>query len=213
MIKKILISAGVIVVIAGLTLGVLLVVKHQDSAHNKAPTPVSKKLVLDHSKDYGACTVVDETAIKSALGAGAANLQKPVDAGITSDRYFGDGVKNVTSDTQTCVYPFAPGASSDQKLVGANGLTIKVTKYTNPEGPKAVIEQSKKDPTAVIVPSLGDAAFYTTNTSIEGPDAAASFTLLVFKNNESTSYAIIQPAKQATFTVESAKTALLTLAK
>jgi hypothetical protein len=210
--KKILISAGVIVAIAGITIGVLALVKYLQPAKVTTDTAqTSKKLVLDHSKDYGACTLLNATKIQTALG--DTQLQQPVDAGITSDRYFGDGIKDVTSDTQTCVYAFVPGTSTDETLNGTNGLTIKLTKYTNTDGPKAVIAQMKQNPTATVIDSLGDAAFYTHDTAAAGPDATASFTLVVFKNNASTSYAIIQPATASTFTADSAKTALLSLAK
>lgn len=213
MIKKILISSGVVIVVAGITLATLLVFKHPDKQVDTKPAPVSKKLVLDHSKDYGACTLLNTAAIQTALGDAATNLQKPLDAGITSDRYFGDGVKDITSDTQTCVYAFSPGTSTDEVLAGANGLSIKVTKYTNTAGPTALIEQTKQNPTQELVNSLGDAAFYTSYIGTEGPNATASFTLLVFKGNESISYGIIQPAATTHFTTDSAKTALLSLAK
>lgn len=211
MIKKVLISIGIIIVIAGITVGVLSFIKHP----LKTPatqTLVSKKLVLDHSKDYGACTLIDISTIKTNLGDAVTSLQAPVDAGITSDRYFGDSVKDVTSDTQTCVYAFAAGGSTDEALIGINGLTIKQTKFTNTEGPNAVIKQMKQNPTATSISELGDAAFYTEDTQAKGPNATFSFTLIVFKNKESTSYSIIQLASTSIFTPERAKTALLGLA-
>jgi hypothetical protein len=214
MIKKILLGVGITIVAAGVTFGTLYFIesaKHTATTNNTSSN--SKKLVLDHSKDYGACTLLDTSSIKTALKDAAANLQAPLDAGITSDRYFGDGVKDVTSDSQTCVYAFTPGGSTDEALSAANGLIIKQTVYTNKGGPSALITQTKQNPTATIIPALGDAAFYITNIATTGPEATSSFTLLVFEGNKSTSYAIIQPAKSTTFTADSAKTALLALVK
>ena len=211
MIKKVLISIGIIIVIAGMTVGALSFIKHPLTTP-ATQNLVSKKLVLDQSKDYGACTLIDISTIKTLLGDAVTSLQAPVDAGITSDRYFGDGVKDVTSDTQTCVYAFAPGGSTDKVLSGINALTIKQTKFTNKEGPNAVIMQMKQNPTATSISALGDAAFYTEDTQAKGPNATSSFTLIVFKDKESTSYSIIQLASTSIFTPERAKTALLGLA-
>lgn len=212
--KKILLSVGVTAVVAGITFGALyfINVNKTTSAPTTATTD-SNKLVLDHSKDYGACTLLDISAIKTALGEAAANLQAPVNTGITGDTYFGDDVKNIVSDSQTCVYAFASGGTTDKTVGAANGLSVKQTVYTNPDGPKALIEQTKQVPEAIPIASLGDAAFYIADTSAGGPDATASFTLIVFNSSKSTSYTIIQPAKSTTFTTESAKTALLLLAK
>lgn len=212
MMKKILISVGIVVVVSGLTIGSLYFTKNSKSTP-ATKTPVSKTLVLDHSKDYGACELLSVSSIKTTLGDTAKNLQPLVNAGITKDQYFGEGVKDLVSDTQTCVYPFAAGSKSDTTLSAANGFIVKLTKYTNTDGPKALIEQMKQNPTATSIASLGDAAFYITDGSSKGPDATDSFELLVFKNNDSTSYSIIQPVKNVTLTADSAKTALLALAK
>jgi hypothetical protein len=210
--KQILKSVGITILVAGVTVGGLALLK-QANHTSPVTTATSPKLVLDHSKDYGACTLVTATAIRSALGDTAANLQPPVDAGITRDSYFGDGAQNIVSDSQTCVYAFAPGGTSETTISGTNALTIKKTKYSNNGGPKAVIEQIKANPEASAITALGDSAFYIANTTSNGPGATASFTLLIFKNNESTTYTIIQPAKTTTLTTETAKTALLMLTK
>lgn len=212
MIKKILIGTGVVVVTAGIAFGVLYFIKPAQ------PAPItkgsaSKKLVLDHSKDYGACTLLDTTSIKTALGGAAKNLQTPQNAGITSDKYIGDGVKNVVSDSQTCIYAFASRNSTETTLSATNGFTVKITMYANQAGAKAVIEQIKPDPAKVVVNSLGDIAFYNADTAAQGPGAVYNFELQVFNSNKSTSYTISQPAKGTTFTAESAKAALLLLAK
>jgi hypothetical protein len=212
MIKRILIGLGVVVVTAGIAFGILYFIKREQPAP-ATKVAVSKTLVLNHSKDYGACSLLTASSIKTALGSVAANLQPQEDAGITADSYFGSDVKNIASDSQTCVYAFAPGGNSANTLNANNGFTVKKTVFTNKDGPKALIDQAKLDPTKTVVSSLGDVAFYGADTSANGPGATYNFELQVFKNNESTSYTISQPAKGATFTAETAKTALLTLAK
>jgi hypothetical protein len=210
--RQIVKSVGITILIAGVTVGGLYLIK--PAKNTPSPhVPTATNLVLDHSKDYGACTLHTTTSIQSALGNTAANLQAPVDAGITSDRYFGAGVQNIVSDSQTCIYAFAPGGTSASTIAGTNALTIKKTKYSNSGGPKALIEQIKGNPDATPVNAVGDSAFYIANTASDGPQATASFTLLVFKDNESTSYIIIQPAQTTTLTTDTAKTALLKLAK
>lgn len=211
--KKIFISAAIVIFIAGLTVGVLYVTKPKKEITPIAETTPSKALILDLSKDYGACTLLSFGTIKSTLGEAATNLQPPENAGITKDNYFGDDVKDIASDSQTCIYAFAPGNKTETSLSGINAFFVKKTKYSNQAGPKGVIEQSKANPTATAISLDGDSAFYTANITSEGPGATVSFELLVFKNNESISYSIIQPTKNAAFTVDSAKLALLQLAK
>lgn len=213
MIKRIAISAAIIVGIAGLTASILFLTTTSNDAMPEPETPSPQSLVLDYSKDYGACELLDSSTIKTALGDVASTLQPFENAGITKDTYFGEQVKDVVSDSQTCIYAFAPGNKTETTLSGTNAFFVKKTRYTNPQGPKNLIEQSKANPTAKVIDSLGDSAFYTANTAAEGPGATANFELLVFKNNESISYSIIQPAEKMTFTAESAKTALLTLAQ
>lgn len=215
MIKKIIISVIIAIAAAGITFGALYYIKSTQTTpvENTPDAATSKKLVFDLSKDYGACTLLDAASIKTALGSIADNLQAPINAGITPDSYFGDGVEEIVSDSQTCTYAFAPGSKTDETLSAANGFIVRQTVYTNTDGPKALIEQVSQNPIAIAVESLGDAAFYMPDTSAEGPDATESFTLLVFNKNKSTTYSIIQPSEGSTLTADSAKTALLTLAK
>jgi hypothetical protein len=212
MIKKILISMGVVIAVSAITVGVLLSVKSTQSSPSTT-MPTSNTLVLDHSKDYGACTLLDTSSIKTALGDTAAHLQAPVDVGIIKDTYFGDGVKNIVSDSQTCIYAFAPGGNSDNTLSGTDAFMVKMTVYTNKDGPNTLITQTKQNPNATAIASLGDAAFYLANTTSVGPEATSSFELLVFRGSKSTSYSIIKPTKGSTLTIDSAKAALMILAK
>jgi len=212
MLKKILISLGIIVVATGLTVGILYIVK-QNNTEAPADEPTTDKVVLDLSKDYGACSMLDETAIKNSLGDVAANLQGPQNMGIVGDVQRGEGTEDLKSDSQMCVFAFANGGTLENGYNSDNALLVQKTKYTNENGPASQIEQIKKDPTASAVEGLGDSAFYTPNSVAQGPNAVFSFELVVFTGNERTSYMIRQPADKATFTDETAKTALLSLEK
>jgi hypothetical protein len=211
MIKKILISIGITVIAAGVAIGALYLVKLAQPAP-AAKVSASKTLILDHSKDYGACTLLTTSSIKTALGDTATNLQAQENVGITRDNYFGNGVQNIVSDSQTCIYAFAPGSNARNTLDATNGFTVKKTVFTNKDGPKELINQTKLDPSKTVINSLGDIAFYSANNVAQGPGATYNFELQIFKSNESTSYTISQPAKNSTFTADTAKTALLALA-
>jgi hypothetical protein len=209
MIKKILIGFVLVIVAAGIALGILYLIR----PNPQAKAPVSTKLVLDHSKDYGACTLLDSSSIKAALGKAAANLQQPINVGITNDNYFGDGAQSIVSDSQTCIYSFAPADSTKNTVSATDGLTIKKTMLTTKEGTKALIDQTKSDTSKTEVSALGDIAFYNADTTAQGPDATYNFILQVFNGNESISYTISQSAKSATFTAITAKAGLILLAK
>ncbi|TAL15046.1 hypothetical protein EPN95_00885 [Patescibacteria group bacterium] len=211
MIKKILISAGIIVAIAGVTLAVLYFIKQAQPA--PAKTSSAKTLVLDHSKDYGACTLLGATLIKSTLGDTANKLQPSTNTGITKDKYFGSGVSNVVSDSQACIYAFVPGGNAGNGFNATNAFMITRTVFTNTGGPVALIAQMKQNTTLTSIDSLGDAAFYSADATAQGPGATHTFNLQVFTGTKETSYTINQPTASATFTADTAKTALTALAQ
>ena len=204
--KKILISVAVIVLVTGVTIGTLVLSNGLFSGSN------DQKSVFDLSKDYGACTLLETSRIKSSLGEAAAELQSPQNMGIVSDVQNGEGVESLESDSQICVYAFAPGATAENSYNSGNAFIVQKTIYTNPGGSEAEIVQIQEDPTSIKVNSLGDIAFYNASTATEGPGALYGFDLQVYRNNERTLYQIRQPAETATFTAESARTALTALA-
>lgn len=209
MIKKILIGAGAIIFTAGVTFGVLYFLKQTETAQ----IDTTPKLVLDHSKDYGACTLLDTSFIKTTLGELAKDLQDPKDAGIVSNKAIGGGVGDLESDSQRCVYGFEPGGNIENSFNASNGLTIERIVYTNDSGPKSLIEQVKANPDAVAIEGLGDAAFYNATPKPVGPNASYSFRLETFTDKTSVRYIIRQPVDTATFTSETAKAVLTKLAK
>lgn len=209
MIKKILIGAGITIFAAGVMFGVLYFLKQTEVAH----TDTTPKTVIDYSKDYGACTLLDTSFIKSTLGEPAKDLQDPKDAGIVSNKAIGEGVEDLESDSQRCVYAFEPGGTVDNSFNASNGLSIERIIYTNDSGSEALIEQVKANPDAVAIEGLGDAAFYNATPKVSGPNASYSFRLETFTDKTSVRYIIRQPVEKVTFTSETAKAALVELAK
>lgn len=211
MIKKILIGAGAVVFTAGATFGVLYFLKQAEPAPAQIDT--TPRLVLDYSKDYGACNLLETSFIKTTLGEPAKNLQDPEDVGIVSNKAIGEGVEELESDSQRCVYAFEPGGNLENSFNASNGLTIERIVYSNDSGPKTLIEQVKANPEAIAIEGLGDAAFYNATPNASGPNASYSFRLETFTDKTSVRYIIRQPVDTATFTTESAQEALTQLAK
>ncbi|MFZ3009486.1 MAG: hypothetical protein WA030_00495 [Candidatus Microsaccharimonas sp.] len=211
MIKKILIGAGIVIVAAGVVFGVMYLISRLQS--NSTPEKTTTETVLDHSKDYEACNLLDVSTIKETLGDSAANLQNPEDMGIVSNKATGEGVEDIASDSQICVYAFSSGGTLANGYNSSNAFIIERTVYSNEAGPKTLIEQIKAHSIGTTVDTLGDFAFYGANNTGTGPDAAYSFKLEVFIDKVSVKYMIRQPADSASFTDESAKTALVKLAR
>ena len=117
------------------------------------------------------------------------------------------------SDSQICVYAFEPGGTIENGFNAGNGLTIQRIIYTNDGGPSALIEQIRSSGVTTEIEGLGDVAFYSSNTASQGPDTSYTFKVQVFEGSELTAYTLRQPSDSATFTAESGRTALTTLAK
>jgi hypothetical protein len=210
MIKKILISSGVMVVVAGLVFGALYFIKQ---AQVSPASEAVAATILDHSKDYGACGLVDSASLKKALGDSAADLQQAQDMGIVGNKAIGEGVNDLVSDSQICVYAFGPGGTLENGYNSGDAFIIERIIYSNESGPKTFIAQIQSQSTAAAVDgSLGDYAFYGANTTATGPGATVTFKLEVFTDKTSVSYAISQPAESTSFTAETAKTALIQIA-
>lgn len=213
MLKKILISVGIVVVTAGIAFGALYFITQSQRTSNTTKDKASTVTVLDHSKDYGACSTLESSAIKSTLGDAAANLQKPEDMGIVSNKATGSGVGDLTSDSQLCIYAFTPGGTQANGFNSGNAFIVEQIVYSNKSGPETLIKQIQSNNLTTPVEGIGDAAFYSANNMSQGPGAIYSFELEVFTGKKSAVYTIYQPAKSASFTADSAKTALIQLAK
>jgi len=211
MIKKILISTGAVIGAMAITLGILLFVQQSTAPAEDVPSPDSSVFVPDLSKDYGACSVLEQASISSVLGEPANNLQPANNIGIIEESQAGEGAQDIVADSQTCVYAFTPGGVAENGFNITNAFVVQKSTYSSLEGASTIIEQIKADPSSQ-PESSGNNTFYTPNTAAQGPDAIYTFELQVFNGTERTVYSIRQPAEAATFTVESARTALLALA-
>lgn len=216
MIKKILLSLGIVVAVAVIVVGVLFVINQaqpQQMTNGDEADATTKTTVPDLSKDYGACNVVTMVTVKEALGTVANTLQEPQNMGIVGDSNIGPGVENLVSDSQLCAYAFASGGTFENGFNSNNAFSIQVTRYSNEGGPTAFITQIRNSGIVEEVPDISQNAFYSANTVSQGPGATYTYKLQVFNNNELVVYTIRQPADASTFTAETAKTALTALAK
>lgn len=213
MFKKILISIGAVAIVAGAAFGALYFITQSQRTSDGDTNKESNTIILDHSKDYGACDMLDSSSIKTALGDVAVNLQKPENMGIVGNEAVGSGVEDLVSDSQICVYPFEPGGTLENGFNSGNALIVEQIVFSNESGPKSLIKQIQSAGLATAVEGIGDAAFYSANDASQGPGAIYSFKLEVFIDKKSTGYTIYQPAESASLTAESAKVALESLAR
>lgn len=206
--KKLLIILSIIIGAVGITLivFVLTLPKLSTPAVSIAPS-------FDHSKDYGACTLIDTATIKSALGTSANTLQTPVDMGIANYKLIGNKLADIKADSQLCVYAFATGGSAANDYLSNNAFSTQVVTYRKDTDTLAVINQLALDSDAAKTDVSGHTAFYSANTVSQGPNATYSFKLFVFIGNKEYVYAISQPVSHATFTADSGKTILTSLAR
>jgi hypothetical protein len=211
MIKKILIGAGIVIVAAGAALGVLYFIQKSQPT-TTTPEEQPPEVVLDFSKDYGACSSLDVSTVKTALGDAAVNLQPPENIGIVGNQVIGEDVENTSSDAQICVYAFEPGGTLENGFNSGNALMVQVTKYANEPDLQTIVNQIESDEFSIAVDGLGDSAFYNAPPIPQGPDTSYILKLSVFTAKTLTEYSINQPTELATFTAESGKAALVQLA-
>lgn len=210
--KKIIISIAALLGVAVLVFGALFVIQLIRSQNEETP-PAETLVGPNLSKNYGACDLFDKATVKTALGSAANELQDPQNNGIVDGKKVGGGMEDLVFDSQVCIYGFAPGGTFEDGSGSGNGLTVLVAKYTNETGPATFIAAIRDEPLIEEITDLGDDAFYNANTTATGPGAMYNFKLQVFKGKTLYEYTIRQPADAATYTAESAKTALVTLAK
>jgi hypothetical protein len=129
--KKILLSFMILLASVGLTVGGLVAVRMVIGETTGNDESIS---AIDLSKDYGACNVIAFSVIKNELGAAAANLQAAQNMGIVGNVRLGDGVDDLISDTQVCVYSFAPGGTVANGFNSDNSFIVQKTLYINEGG-------------------------------------------------------------------------------
>ena len=189
--------AGVVVVILIVAGAIVLTKKDSDSSTEKISSNTSEKAssdVKETKDDLGACTIVEATTIKSALGDAAASLGSAQDTGVTS---LGDGDKG-----QTCVYPFAEGATV------SNSFYVDIASYASQATFDDVTQYSSD---GITVGGVGDVAYFTVSEPITSK--SKEFSLNVHKDKKVILFVISQPKDSATFTNDTAQSALTQIAK
>jgi hypothetical protein len=201
--NAVIISIIAVLVIAGGVVGGLYLFKYKpgDAAYDPTgPAKAGTVLVADTSKDFNATTLLSKDAVKSALGAVAVNLEGPNNLGIVN---AGEG-----GESQTAVYPFISGGTIDNSYNVTNAFSLEVFQHKDKASVDSLI--SVKQDTAVDVTGLGDSAWFIDNNTAGTP--TTSYSLIVVSGTKHYTFKISQPAEETTFTLESAKTALTTIA-
>ena len=189
--------AGVVVVILIVAGAIVLTKKDSDSSTEKISSNTSEKAssdVKETKDDLGACTIVEAATIKSALGDAAASLGSAQDTGVTS---LGDGDKG-----QTCVYPFAEGASV------SNSFYVDIASYSSQATFDDVTQYSSD---GITVGGVGDVAYFTVSEPITSK--SKEFSLNVHKDKKVILFVISQPKDSVSFTNDTAQSALTQIAK
>ena len=175
---------GVIGLVGWLVIG-------RKSTKNTSTTDTKQVAKDDNKKDSGSCFGVSKETIKSLLGTPAANLQGPSDTGVVD-----------ISKGQTCVYPFAAGATV------TNSFTIDRGTYANQANLDASQKYSITEGSSV--EGLGDSASYAAT------DAAISnsrdFVLTVRQDLKIYKFGISQPQDALTYNDASAQRILIQIA-
>lgn len=192
-------SAAKLILIVAVVVGVIGVVgwmvfvkdKKSDSDQNAKDNTTTQPIAAES----GTCFGVSKATIKSILGAPAENLQDLSDTGVQD---IGKGDK-----AQTCVYTFAPGATS------TNSFTIDLGTYANQANLDASQKYIPNDGGAV--EGLGDSATYMAK------DAAISnsrdFVLTIRQGLKIYKFGISQPQDALTYNDASAQRALIQIAE
>ena len=179
---------GVIGLVGWLVIG-------RKSTKSTSTTDTKQVAKDDNKKDSGSCFGVSKETIKSLLGTPAANLQGPSDTGVV-DISKGD-------KAQTCVYPFAAGATV------TNSFTIDRGTYANQANLDASQKYSITEGSSV--EGLGDSASYAAT------DAAISnsrdFVLTVRQDLKIYKFSISQPQDALTYNDASAQRILIQIAQ
>jgi hypothetical protein len=197
--KAIIISLIAMLVVAGGVVGALVLYKNPLAS--TFGTDPSVPLAADTSKDYGACTLLDNATILSALGVSSADLYGPNNMGRIYS-HLGD-------ESQTCVYSFVPGGTIDNGFHIENSLSVEVYVYKNQSTKDKVVIDPNYTP--AVVTGVADSATFA---GIKSDDPSASqYVLKAVSGLKTYTFTLTKPTDGNTFTDSSARTALETIAK
>jgi hypothetical protein len=203
--KVIIISAISIIVIAGVAIAALLLLRPQTVVIVKTN---SDSMSPDLAVDYGACSLLEKDFIKLTLGSTADNLQGPDDMGRI---YLKNG-----DQSQPCIYSFIVGGTMENSFNASNGFSVEVYKFKDQASLDTRL--AVKNDSEIVVTGIGESAnFVNSASTVASPDAEPTDytknTLTVYAGLKSYTYSISEPTKSATFTTQTAQTALTTLAQ
>ncbi len=202
---KILLSIGIVIVAAGAVVGLLYWLKPTtppagDSGNNDTSWRPNT------SQDYGACSLVSKPDIEAALEGAVDTVYGPDNLGYFERKgYTATGA--ISFDSQSCIYPFAPGASVDNVFQQYNGLIVTVNRFKSQADASLAAGEETSDASLA---SLGQHAAYTASQTGDG---AVSFKLSVLDGMTQYQYEIKQPADSITLADAAAKAALITIAQ
>lgn len=186
---------------SSVAIGLSLLNKTPVSENPTKTTTGNQPIVVDTSKDLGACTIIAKTQLQSALGEPARTLKGPDNLGVTRNVIGG------TADLgQTCVYSFIAGGTIENNFNGANGLTIEVFEY----GSQANLDKALKGNQALdtaTTTQIEDGSFFEAGV-VEGTTTANLYSLIVFSGLKHYSFIISEPKDTAYFTADTAQTTL-----
>lgn len=201
--KKALMALVAVLVIGGGAAGFVLTRKDDEpksstnttsSTEEKDESPSEDSSEQSELADLGLCDILNVATIKSALGEVAASVTTPNNTGVVS---LGDGDKG-----QTCVYPFvADGSASNSFYIDLATYSAKsfdlISSFTASSGTP--------------VSGVGDKAVFesTDDTGI----GTTEYTITAVKGTNVYLFVISQPKDSATFTDDSALSALTTIAQ
>ncbi len=213
---KIIIGLGILIVSSAGTIGVIYFVQQLSQPKTVKTLPDGTQqnptgFQIDTSKEYGACTLVSQEAIQTALGALAASLQEKVNLGRIQNPVRGEAGKAVAPDTQACVFAFIPNGTLENSFNTHNALTVSAGVFSSQHDATQAVSLIKQDDGMRPVEALGDAAFLSGPTPSSATTSA--ITLTVIDGIHQYQYRISQPTKKPVLTEAQVEAALQTLAK
>lgn len=210
LVKKILISLGAVIIVAGVAFGVLLALGGGNTNEQAGPVSTVDPGQVDTSKDYGACELLTTATIKRTLGEPAAQLQDPGNLGrVYIGSQFGEQLAG--DESQSCVYSFIEGGTFENGFNGQHGLTVEVYVHGTPESREAFVAAIATEPGVKVGTLDGDDTFFISSEVIEPAGTRYSFTRVADQTHYRLS--IAEPVGSETFSAVSAKEALTTLAR
>jgi hypothetical protein len=199
--RAIILSIIAIVIVAGaVTTALYLSKKSDDDEMHEYQQGVT---TVDDSKDFGACDLLKNTTISSALGAISKTMEGPDN--------MGRGRLQNNDESQICVYPFVSGGNINNGFNISNSFSDEVYEYISNSTKTADLAIANQHINNVAVSGLGEEATFAsinrTSTTTQ------SYILTVYSGMKHFTYTLNIPSSSNTFTDQTAQAALVSIAK